>query len=207
MRELSQSEKYVVNLIIERDNLIKKNPDNQHELSITDIFKGIANRLETKYIITIEKNQEEVTLLSSRIGDETIDLAKLHTFRREFVNAVHFIEYLKSEKFIYVFPEDLYIVNETLEFPIKFKEGSWATTITDKNFLSLLKSYFGNVLIPTEALINFHKRRYRTPEDLRFEKAMRVSYIAAFLAVCALLVTIVVGLIQIQIAINPNFCS
>jgi len=205
MRELSPSEKFIVEKIIEKDIYIRKNPDNPHDICITELLVGIATKFNSHFKIENNYNTDSIELSCLRTDNETMDRANIHAFRREFMNAVYFIDYMKCERLIYIVPEDLYSSpNEKFEFPVNYPDERLKVPITDRNFFVLFRAILGNVFIPTEALINFHRNNYRAPDELRFKEAMDASKKAIEYAKWALIVTIVVGALQIIISICQN---
>jgi hypothetical protein len=202
MRELSKSEKFIVDIIIEWDERMKTKAFESSGMNITGLFRCLADKMDARFQLHTDYGKKSVEVFIHRTENQRVDYSKLMNFRKELITAVYFIHYLNSEKLVYLLPNSTSDINS---YPEKNKEAvELIDFISDLEFNTRLSELMGNFILPTEFLINYKKRGYKTPEELRFEETMNTSILGVKMAKRALYVTIAVGIIQIIIALVSN---
>ena len=199
MRELSQTEKDVIDVFLKWEGILDVQPFNSYNISISVLMSNLANKHHAKYWIS--PNFKIIELYTT--GDDDLSrLTNSNRFRRNLMNLIYFADYLRDERLIYVVPQEPTTDNDKLEFPsTDYITHPHRVEIDDNDLMRVLQIFQGKVLIPTEFLINYYKAGYKTPDEIRFGKAMKTSVEGVKMAKYALYVTIAIGIISCILSI------
>ena len=172
MRELNRCEDMIISELVRWDKHLKKNPHNYYHINLPSLISKLCRIYHSSFEIDFTNNEPLIKLkVSSKF--ETDLLGKSNIFQRNFISLVHFIDYLKNEKLIYLTPNNNEI--ETNKSFIDQIDKTMSNDINDIEFINFVKSLYNYNILPTEYLIKYYENGYKTKEELHFEKNVILS--------------------------------
>ena len=195
MRELSKTEQDVIKRLIEWEEILEKEPHNFFQIDLGILFNDIGGKYNS--YCKIDFDNTEISLKST--SEKTLTgLSENNSFRRDFITLVYFIDYLNTERVIYLVPTDPDIYTPILEFSHLLQNRTpFVSKIDDIEFIELLKTLFFKHIYPTEYLTKYYKQKCRSDEELRFEKSINVGKKGVDYAKYSIWVAIAIGITSI----------
>ena len=203
MRDLSKTEKQVIKRLVEWEKILDSQPDNYFQLDLSTLFLDICKNYNSSFKICFNNNNIELKSTSELGGT---GLAENNSFRRDFISLLHFIDYLKNEKLLYLVPADPDVYEPPLEYSaLIHKRTPFVSKIDDIEFIELIKANYNKYIYPTEVLSNYYKNEFRTNEEVRYKNTLDVAKQGVEKARNALKVTIGVGIATILLSLFTLF--
>jgi hypothetical protein len=208
MRELSESEKYVVKKLVNWDLYLNQRPYDWHNESLASILSDFTKQRNSEFNIDFEN--KEIKIKVSAITNTEL-LGVLNKYRRDFITITYFIDYLYGEKLLYVTPlnENADQIPNTISWLEKnFNHQTTELTINDVVLIKTLEKYYCKALIPTEYLVKYYKQECKTDEEIRFKDTMAIANEGVKKARTAIFVAIGIGVASILLTLitllKPN---
>jgi hypothetical protein len=203
MRDLSETEKGVVKRLVEWEKILKSQPDNYFQLDLSILFSDICKKYNSSFEIEFDNGIIELKSTSELRGT---GLAENNSFRRDFISLLHFIDYLKNEKLIYLVPSDPDVYEPPLTYSALIHNRTpFVSKITDVEFIEIINSNYQKYIYPTEVLSNYYRNKFRTNEEVRYENTLDVAKQGVIKANQSLKVAIGVGIATILLTIFTLF--
>lgn len=206
MRELSETEKQVIIRLVKWEKILKEQPDNYFQLNLSILLGDLCKKYNSSFEIGFDKG--EITLKSTNELKGT-GLAENNSFRRDFISLIHFIDYLKNEKLIYIVPNDPDVNDISIERNcIIPNKRPFVSRINDNNFIKLLNELYFRDIYPTEYLTKYYDNDCKTDEEVRFNKSINIANEGVQKARTSINVAIGIGLATIILTLftilKPN---
>ena len=203
MRELSESEKNIIKRLNDWELLLKESPATPYNIDITVLIHDLLKIYNGGYKFD---DVTSVIKIFNTPWDAKYTLNDNNKLRRDFMSMVYFLDYLKSERLIYLVPpeETSDLSKNDIDFTINGRTD-YVTKIEDSEFITLFKEFYGKVIFPTEYIIKYYKNDCRTDEEVRFKDTMYIANEGVKKAKQSLRVAIGLGVVSILLTLFTTF--
>ena len=203
MRELSETEKQVIIRLVEWEKILQIERHNYFQLNLSILFGDLCKKYNSSFNIDFTNNEIELKSTSEKV---LTGLGENNCFRRDFISLVHFIDYLKLERLIYIVPNDPDINGISTERDCLIPNKTpFVSRINDLEFIELLKNFYSRDIYPTEYLTKYYKNDCRTDEEVRFKDTMYIANEGVKKAKQSLRVAIGLGVVSILLTLFTTF--
>ena len=199
MRELSETEKQVIVRLVKWEEILKNQPDNYFQLNLEILFGDLCKKYNSFFNIDFNNG---IVVLKSTNELKGTGLAENNSFRRDFISLTHFIDYLKTEKLIYLVPIDPDVNQVSYERNCLIPQKTpFKSEIIDNEFVLMLMNSYKKDIYPTEYLTKYYANDCKTDEEIRFKDTMAIANEGIKKARTAIYVAICVGVASILLTL------